>query len=386
MIIKRPHRKTLTTLQRFISRSLSPPVLHLNDTQQNSIDPYSFAEAIIEAVHEPIVILDKSLTVVAANTSLFKTFKVSRKNLLGKEIRYFVKENPQIQTLIEKLHALSIHKSSFDEIETTFIFPKLGERTLLINARRIEIGSYATDLILLRIQDITQRKIIEQQKDDFVGYVTHELKTPITTVVAFVQILQRYHEKTTDKKSQFLLAKINIQMERLTRLLNSFSNVYKAQSGLLTIHKKRFDFNKLVHEVVETFQYMTSTHELIIKGSVSKPVLADRERLYEVLVNLITNAIKYSPNADKVIIKMTEEPGKLQVSIQDFGVGIAREEQQKVFERFFRVKSKTKLKIEGVGLGLYLAASIIMAHKGKLWVESVEDKGSTFLFTLPLKG
>jgi signal transduction histidine kinase len=293
--------------------------------------------------------------------------------------------NPRVTELTEGLNALVLKNKSFDEFELVYNFKLLGERTLLINAKRIKLGSFTTDFLLLGIQDITQRKIIEQQKDDFVGYVTHELKTPITTVVAFVQILQGYHEKTGDKKSQFLLEKINGQMQRLTSLLNSFANVYKAQTGILELTKYRFDFNKVVHDVVESFQYMSSSHNLIVVGNLSRQIYGDRERIYEVLVNLIMNAIKYSPNADKVIINMNESPDEITISVQDFGVGIAHEEQQKVFERFFRVKGKMKYKIEGLGLGLYLAASIIKGHKGKLWVESTEGKGSTFFFSLPVK-
>jgi len=384
MSIKRPHRRVLKELHSFISPSLSPPTQKLRGSEKSMPDAYSFAEAIIEAVHEPVIILDKSLTILSANKALFKNFKFPKSKLLRTNLLDFADQSPEIKQLTERLRALSTHKISFDEFELTHTFPKIGERTLLINAKRIEFGDFATDFLLLGLQDITKRKIIEQQKDDFVGYVTHELKTPITTVVAFVQILQGYHEKTGDKRSQFLLAKINNQMKRLTGLLNSFTNVYKAQTSILEFNKQKFDLNTVVHDVVESFQYMSTTHNLIVQGTTTKPIRGDREKIYEVLVNLIMNAIKYSPNADKVKIKLEESPTHMTVSVKDYGVGIPREEQQKVFERFFRVKSKMKYKIEGLGLGLYLAASIIKGHKGKLWVESTEGKGSTFFFSLPI--
>ena len=137
--------------------------------------------------------------------------------------------------------------------------------------------------------------------------------------------------------------------------------------------------------MVEAFQYTTSTHDLVIKGHLTQTVMADKERIHEVLINLIINAIKYSPNADKVIIKLVEKETEIIISVRDFGFGITKEEQKKVFERFFRVKDKTDNKIEGLGLGLYLVNEIIKQHKGKLWVKSDYGEGSTFSFSLPVK-
>ena len=289
-----------------------------------------------------------------------------------------------MKELAIKLRALSTKNTSFEEVEMVYTFRKVGKRTLVLNARQILLGKYTTEFTLLEIEDITKRKLIEQQKDDFIGYVTHELKTPITTVTAFIQIMQGYHAKTGDKKSQFLLAKVANQMERLTGLLNSFANVYKAQSGKIEIHKEQVNISKLVHEVVEAFQYTTTTHDLHIKGDIKREIQGDKERLHEVLINLIINAIKYSPNANKVIIKLVEKPKEVVISVKDFGFGISKEEQKKVFERFFRVKGKTENQIEGLGLGLYLVSEIIKQHGGKIWVKSILGKGSTFAFSIPI--
>lgn len=342
-------------------------------------------EAIIDAIHEPVLILDRALIIQLINKSFVKKFKFSKKALVGKPLKLNTTDNPQAEKFISQLKKLTNGNVQFAELELTYMFSKIGERTLLINAKQIAYENKQSDIILLSIEDITQRKLVERQKDDFVGYVTHELKTPLTTLSAFTQLLQGYHKKTGDKKSQFLLAKIAGQIERLTALLSSFSQVYKAQTGMLQLHKEKADLYELVKETVEMFQYTTTTHAISLEGNITKPVSVDKERLRQVVINLLINAIKYSPKSDTIIVKFAEEPKKVIVSIQDFGPGIPQAAQAQIFERFFRIKDKQSYNVKGLGLGLYISLEIIKAHKGKLWVKSEENKGATFSFSLPRK-
>lgn len=364
------------------------PKLHRATNEKKPIvtntNNYVFASALIDAVHEPILILDKDLTIQAANSAFFKTFKLTSQELMQRNLKSFIPRNPQLKRLSNRLQKMHTTKT-FREFEIRYSFTKIGERILLINAKQINFNSEQSDLILLSIEDVTQRKLIEQQKDDFVGYVTHELKTPLTSLSAFIQILQGYHQKKTDKRSQFLVSKVASQVERLTHLLTSFNNVYKAQNGMLKINKTQFDLNELVTDTVETFQYTTATHMITIEGSIKKQIRGDKERIRQVLVNLLINAIKYSPHADMILVKLKDESKKVVVSVEDFGLGIPQSQQTHIFERFFRVKSKEKYNVKGLGLGLYITREIVNAHDGKLWVESTEGKGSTFSFSLPVK-
>jgi len=345
----------------------------------------TYIDAVIDAIHEPVLILDRNLIVRSVNIVLLKKFKLTKKALIGKRIFLYNTRNPQIQQLIKRLQNLSNKNMSFKGFELTYSFEEIGEKTLLISAKQIHFGTERPDVILLRFEDITQQKLVERQKDDFVGYVTHELKTPITSLSAFMQLLQGYHAKTGDKKSQFLLAKAAGQLERLTKLLNSFSQVYQAQNGKLQLNKEKLDLYDLVRETVEMFQYTTTTHNISIEGNITRPISADKERIRQVLINLLINAIKYSPHADTIIVKLHEETNYLIVSIEDFGSGIPQEAQTKIFERFFRVSENVDYNIKGLGLGLYISLEIIKTHNGKLWVESTEGKGSTFSFSLPIK-
>lgn len=340
---------------------------------------------LIDAIHEPVLILDGNLTIQLVNNAFVKKFKIQKKSLIGKPLYANKRENQQVKKLINRLKRLSKGGRSFREFELTYPFRRIGERTFLVNAKQIAYDSSHLPRILLSIADITQRKLIERQKDDFVGYVTHELKTPITSLLAFLQLLQGYHKTTGDKKSQFLLAKASGQLERLTNLLNSFTHVYKAQTGMLDLQKEKVDLYELVKETVEMFQYTTSSHAITIHGRTTTIIYADKERLRQVFSNLLINAIKYSPNAGSIIVRIREERKNIIVSVQDFGPGVPKEVQNRIFERFFRVNNKKEYSIKGLGLGLYIALEIIKAHKGKLWIESTEGKGAIFSFSLPIR-
>src|SRR6266568_394719 len=363
---------------------VSPQRIIHADQEIPKTDQFAHIEAIINALHEPILILDKDLTIKSANKAFYQKFKGNKKKAIGIKLADLVNRSPQVHKLIKQLKKLSRSNASFEELEITYPFAKIGERTILINDQQIAYDNKQSDIILLSIEDVTQRRLIERQKDDFVGYVTHELKTPITTLWAFVQLLQGYHTKTGDKKSQFLLAKVAGQLDRLTNLLNSFSQVYKAQTGMLQLHKEKIDLYEIVRETVEMFQYTTTTHTISIEGNVTKPISVDKERIRQVVINLLINAIKYSPNADMILVKFSQEPRQIIVSVQDFGPGIPHEAQERIFERFFRMKDNQTYNVKGLGLGLYIALEIIKAHKGKLWVESTQGKGATFSFSLPI--
>ncbi len=349
------------------------------------IEHYAYAEAIVASLSEPMVILDKSLKIKSANNAFFKLFKLHKKEIYGKSIFGFSVKKEEIPNLKKILTDVFIKNIPVHEIELTHKFERVGEKTIIIGARRIVLDGYKTKLMLLSIEDISERKMKDTQKDDFVGYVTHELRTPLTSMSMFIQLLTGYHKKTEDKKSQFLLSKVTTQMDRLSRLLDSFADVYKAQSGKLEIKKEKTDLNMLVSEAIESFQYTQSTHDIEHVGQIKKPLNLDKERINEVIVNLLTNAIKYSPAADKIIVTLSEDEKNAIVRVQDFGMGIPKDEKEKVFERFFRVKGKDDYNIKGLGLGLYIVNNIIKQHKGKLWVESEENKGSTFSFSLPKK-
>lgn len=231
--------------------------------------------------------------------------------------------------------------------------------------------------------DVTEQKQADQRKDEFISMVSHELKTPVTSIKGFTQLLHRRFQQRDDETSLAFLARMDGQLNKLTKLINELLDISKMQSGQLVYSEERFDLDQFVTEIVENVQTTTQSHRLIIEGSTGSQVLGDRDRIGQVLINLLTNAIKYSSGADRVIIRLAKEAGEVIVSVQDFGIGIAPAHHQKIFERFYQVTDPLEKTFPGLGIGLYISSEIIKRHSGRIWLASQKGEGSTFSFSLP---
>jgi signal transduction histidine kinase len=235
------------------------------------------------------------------------------------------------------------------------------------------------------VLDISERKQLEKHKDEFIGIASHELKTPVTSIKAYAQVLEKRFTKVGDMASASLLEKMNSQIDRLTNLIGDLLDATRIDGGKLQFRVVRFNFDELIHEVVEEMQRTTGVHMLRIRGRTGKHVVADRERTGQVVTNFLSNAIKYSPKGREIRIHLRIIKNGVKVCVQDFGVGIPKERQKKVFERFYRVSGPGQETIPGLGLGLFISSEIVKRQGGKIWVDSEEGRGSMFCFTLPLK-
>lgn len=235
------------------------------------------------------------------------------------------------------------------------------------------------------ILDISVRKKLERQKDEFLGIASHELKTPVTSIKAYAQVLYKMFSKKGDTRSADMLGKMDAQINKLTVLISDLLDVTKIESGKLQLNLTNFDFNELVSEVVEEVQRTTLNHKIKTDLAKSKIVYGDRERTGQVITNYLTNAIKYSPDSESIIVRTQINKSEIILSVEDFGLGIPKKMKDKVFERFYRVQGDNKDTFPGLGLGLYISREIIERQKGRVWVESQENKGATFYFCLPIK-
>jgi PAS domain S-box-containing protein len=232
--------------------------------------------------------------------------------------------------------------------------------------------------------DITEQRQLERQKDEFLSIASHELKTPVTSIKAYAQLLERRFRQSGDTNSADLVQRMDEQTKKLTRLVEDLLDVTKIENGQLMLHRSSFDFNELVHEVVEDTQRAAATHTIVEKRAASVTLYADRDRIGQVLTNLLTNAIKYSPRADTILVETTCTDEAIIASVRDFGMGIPKEKQSHLFQRFYRVEGDSQLTYPGLGLGLYISAEFLKRHRGTIWIESVEDQGTTVSFSLPL--
>lgn len=233
--------------------------------------------------------------------------------------------------------------------------------------------------------DITEQKHLQQQKDDFIGIASHELKTPVTSIKAYTQVLERMLTQKGDLKEAGMINRMDVQLNRLTSLIGDLLDVTKINSGKLQFNDADFDFNEHVKELIEDLSRTTTRHTLVEKLVPTGIVYGDKERIGQVITNLITNAIKYSPQANEIIIYSEIKDDKVNLYVQDFGIGISKDNLEKVFEQFYRVSGNMQHTFPGLGLGLYISSEIIKREGGRIWVTSEEGKGSTFCFSLPLK-
>ncbi|MDT0687189.1 sensor histidine kinase [Autumnicola psychrophila] len=226
-----------------------------------------------------------------------------------------------------------------------------------------------------------QVKSLSAKKDEFIALASHELKTPLTTIKGYLQLLG---QKESDPLSERFLNKSISQVNKLNTLVEDLLNMSRIEAGKLDYNIEVFDLKEMLRDIAETFSHSCKSHQIIQKISeVSALVEGDKQRIEQAVNNFLTNAVKYSPGANKVFLTLEVGERTAKVKIRDKGIGLTKEQQDQVFSRFYRAENTKG--ISGLGLGLYLTKQIIDRHSGKIEVKSEEGKGSEFSFTLPLK-
>jgi PAS domain S-box-containing protein len=232
-------------------------------------------------------------------------------------------------------------------------------------------------------KDINEKIKADKQKDEFISIASHELKTPVTSLKGYAQILQMIFEEQKNTVASDMLSKMNKQIDKLTVLITDMLDVTKIENGQIVFNYSEFDFNELVKEVAAEMQNMTKTHKISLQLDEGIKINADRNRIAQVITNFISNAIKYSPGKDKVLITVRNEDKQMvKFSVRDFGIGIPSEQQSQIFKKFYRVTGESQHTFPGVGLGLYISSEIIKRHSGNISFKSKEGAGSTFCFQL----
>jgi two-component system CheB/CheR fusion protein len=344
-----------------------------------------YAESIVETIREPLVVLDANLRLLSANTAFYLFFKVTppetERHVLS-ELGNGQWDLPQLRQLLEAVH---VTNQSFHDVEVEHCFPAIGHKLMLLNGRRIvrEKEGTRNHLILLAMEDITARRELERQKETFLGMIGHELMTPLTSTKGFVQLLQRRVRKAGNEQVATELEKIDARLDKLAQLIGSLLDVSALEMGTFSMHPTAFAVDHLMREIVEEREH-TSPGRLHLEGIVQAEVYGDRERTGQVLLNLLTNALKYSAPTDPVWVRTSVNEDGITLSVQDLGPGIPLDQQAQIFERFARVgQPRQENNVPGMGLGLYVAAQIISQQRGRIWVESIPGKGATFFFTIP---
>jgi signal transduction histidine kinase len=279
-------------------------------------------------------------------------------------------------------HAITSHESLY--IECPVIFPADKKHRWLSITGGFSNSDPGNNYFSGIVVDITEQKQNDLRRSKFIGIVSHELKTPLTALKAYIQMLNTWAKKQKDSFTIGALSKVEKQVRKMLNMINSLLNLSGAEAGKIHLTKQPFSLNELISEVVEETLLITATHEIIVAACENVTINADRDKVEQVIVNLLSNAAKYSGNGTPVEITCQVHADDVTVCIRDQGMGISKADKDKLFLPHYRVESKATEKISGFGIGLYLCSEIIKRHNGRIWVESEPGQGSSFKFSLPL--
>jgi len=230
--------------------------------------------------------------------------------------------------------------------------------------------------------DITEQRLLEQRKDDFLSIASHELKTPITSLKASLQLLNLIKDRPNSPMHIRLIEQSNKSMEKMSVLVEDLLNVNRLTDGYLDLDKTTFTIAEMLNGCCNHIR-MAGKHQLVLQGDEQLQVFADEHRIDQVVVNFVNNAVKYSPDSKEIYLVIEKLDGYAKIAVKDKGPGIAKENQPYLFDRYYRA-DHSGLSYSGLGLGLYICSEIIKRHGGEIGVDSEIGKGSTFWFTLPL--
>jgi PAS domain S-box-containing protein len=295
--------------------------------------------------------------------------------------------------LIDAIHPddLKIRARAHEESEKTgslfyearIIHPDGSIHWIRIQAKTYFNSENTPVRMLGTVLDITEFKRLQQQKDDFISVASHELKTPMTSLKASIQILDKLIKTNGDpQKVTAFIEKANTSLIKMQHLIESLLNVSKITAGQLALNKTLFKAGEMITEACDHIR-IAGDYELVLNGDTELELTADRGKIEQVIVNFINNAIKYAPESHRIIVNVVKRTKTVKISVQDFGEGIAYDKIPHLFERYYRVDS-SGVQYSGLGLGLYISAEIVERHGGKIGVNSEAGKGSTFWFTLPI--
>lgn len=338
--------------------------------------------AIVESSDDAIVSKTLDGIITSWNAAAERLFGYSAEEAVGKHITLIIpvelyKEEEEI---IRKLRQ-GIRIEHFETVRLRKD-GRLIDVSLSISPVKDDTGKIVGAAKIAR--DIRERKELERRKDEFISIASHELKTPISALKGFTQLLQRRFQGHSDEESARFLARMDAQINRLTILISDMLDVSKMQEGQLVYRMESFDLAELVKEIMENVQGTTQKYQLLLQKTVKAQIYGDRDRIGQILMNLLTNAIKYSPTAGRIIVSMAIAEENVVVSVQDYGIGIPEDKQERIFQRFYQVNEPAGKTSPGLGIGLYIAKQIIERHHGRLWVQSRKGEGSIFSFSLPL--
>jgi two-component system sensor histidine kinase VicK len=334
--------------------------------------------AIIESSDDAIISKDLNSVVTSWNASAERIFGYSAEEMIGESILKIIpkersEEEPKILAQLRKGIRVDHFETQRLKKDGTLVSVSLTISPIKNKAGKVTGVSKIA-------RDITDKKLAEKKKEEFVGFVSHELKTPLTSLKSYIQIAQAKTEHPEFLKK--VLEKAAQQSKKMENMISSFLHISRIEGGHFRIDKVAFDLTGLISEIIEDAGIADPKHNFHYQGEASLLALADREKVSMVLTNLVSNAQKYSPNGGDITISCLTKGKKIRISVRDQGIGISQADQKHMFKKFHRIQSEHTKLIPGFGIGLYLVSTIIELHGSSINLESEPGVGSTFSFEL----
>lgn len=332
--------------------------------------------AILNNMVEGVIACDRAKRILIVNPSAEAIFGAQAKSLLGKNILEATR-NPTIDQMIDQ--AMDQQKIITDEIELHY--PK--RKMLRLNAVGISpVGNAHSIFAILVVDDVTEVRKLESLRRDFVANVSHELKTPLTSIKGFIETLSAGALDDKDRAKSFLKM-MEEDSDRLARLIGDLLELSKIESQEIALKPEVLDLHKEIDQVLAGFKAALSEKQIVAENKTNSSVYADRDRLKQILINLTENAIKFNKPRGSITFSSIISGNLVKLEISDSGIGIPKEMMERIFERFFRIDQARSRDSGGTGLGLAIVKHLVEAHGGEIRCESQFGKGSTFSITLP---
>ncbi|KUK49896.1 MAG: Multi-sensor signal transduction histidine kinase [Parcubacteria bacterium 33_209] len=350
-----------------------------DDLRRSAVDEKNKTMAIIENLTDGVILLNKRKQIEIINFPALELFNTNKKDAVGK---YFI-------DLINIDNVSEIKKVLVDKDRIKNIY---REEAVTPNGLHLEITSVLLkdELeekgFLIIIHDVTKEKLVEKMKTEFVSVAAHQLRTPLSAIKWTVRMILDGDAGEINKEQKELLEQTYISNERMIRLINDLLNVSRIEEGRLLYDQEEARIEEVLDGVIGASQEILRNKDMSLELNKKETpkVKIDKEKIGVVIQNLLENAVKYTQKGGKIKISLDNDEKNVIFKIEDSGVGIPKSQQDRIFTKFFRAENVTRMETDGTGLGLYTTKNIVQAHKGEIWFESEENKGTTFYFTIPI--
>ncbi|NLI68283.1 MAG: cell wall metabolism sensor histidine kinase WalK [Bacilli bacterium] len=356
---------------------------HLNDRLKHSLATTEKEQrklrSVVENMSEGVIATDSKGEITLVNEAAGKLFNRNPNGMISKNILQLLNLEDKIENIEELQEVGSLVLDFSDEDEIFFVRANFSA---IYDENQEDISGYITVL-----SDVTEEEKIEQERKEFVSNVSHELRTPLTTLSSYIEALNDGAWREPELAPKFLKVLQN-ETDRMIRMVNSLLQLSRIDSKELALNREQVEFTRFMNDIIDRFEMnLKPEQNITFVREIPEDtfyVWIDRDRMTQVLDNIISNAIKYSPNGGKITFKIEKRIRQILVSVTDEGIGIEYDQLDKIFNRFYRVDKARTRELGGTGLGLAITRELVEAHYGRIWANSKVGEGTTIYFTLPL--